>query len=84
MRSWLHFVPPQYHYITDAAKKYHEYLARLEKDESPDVKKTRLKLSRVKQRRISVSIMSLSLMYYYVRTTLALREEMYAGTRQGG
>ena len=71
----------------DAAKKYHKYLARLEKDESPDVKKTRLKLLRVKQRRIRVSICqatSLFLMYYSVRTILALREEMYAGTRQGG
>lgn len=60
----------------DAAKKYHEYLARLEKDESPDVKKTRLKLSRVKQRRIRVSILCqatlLFLMYYSVRTILAL------------
>lgn len=41
-------------YVIDAAKKHHEYLARLEKDESPEAKAARLKSSRVKQRRIRV------------------------------
>ena len=39
----------------DAAKKHHEYLVRLEKEELPEAKAARLKASRVKQQRIRVS-----------------------------
>ena len=39
----------------DAAKKHHEYLVRLEKEESDEVKQRRLKTSRVIQRRARVN-----------------------------
>ena len=39
----------------DAAKKHHEYLVRVEKEELPEAKAARLKASRLKQRRIRVS-----------------------------
>ena len=38
----------------DAAKRYHEYLVRLEKTELPEAKDARLKAARIKQRRIRV------------------------------
>lgn len=46
--SWLHVIIVILH-LHDAAKKHHEYLAQLEKEESSEAKAARLKSSRVKQ-----------------------------------
>lgn len=40
--------------IIDAAKKHHEYLVRLNKQETEEAKERRLKASRIVQRRVRV------------------------------